>query len=193
MGRGRTCTDLFQGQASYRLLNHAVGAWRRLRTADLRVTRAMLLPSELSRPGGPRAVGPGGTTRTCTSLSTRPLLRRLRLPISPRPGGSDELERSARFCSRGPDRCPVTVLASAELRQPGEEVPAAGVEPAVRPRARHVLGVVRLPVPPRRHRVARVGFRPTVSAVKERHARALHQRAMADWCPRQELNLEPHG
>jgi hypothetical protein len=27
------------------------GAWRRLRTADLRVTRAMLLPSELSRHG----------------------------------------------------------------------------------------------------------------------------------------------
>ena len=184
VGRGRTCTELFQGQASYRLLNHAVGAWRRLRTADLRVTRAMLLPSELSRPGGPRAVGPGGMTRTCTSLSTRPLLRRLRLPISPRPGGSDELERSARFCSRGPDRCPVTVLASAELRRPGEEVPAAGVEPACAwIKARHVLGVVRLPVPPRRHRVARVGFRPTVSAVNERHARALHQRAMLSGAP----------
>ena len=56
VGRARTCIDLFQGQASYQLLDHAVGAWRRLRTADLRATRAMLWPSELSRRGEePRA------------------------------------------------------------------------------------------------------------------------------------------
>src|SRR5207248_3238627 len=37
--------------------------------------------------GTPRSLrnGPGGTTRTCTRVLTRPLLRRLRLPISPRP------------------------------------------------------------------------------------------------------------
>ena len=179
MGRARTCTNLFQGQASYQLLNDAIRAWRRLRTADLRVTRAMLLPSELSRPGGPRAVGPGGTTRTCTSCEGRPLfLRRLRLPISPRPDVSEEPEPSARV-ERAASHVPGERSCRTELRRLGEEVPAAGVEPAVRldkGASRSGRGASTCFATPAK--VARVGFQPTVSWMKARHVGALHQRAI---------------
>src|SRR5215471_9357976 len=65
------------------------------------------------------------------SLPARPLLRRLRLPISPRPDACDELEPSARV-ERAASHVPGERSCRTELRRPGEEVPAAGVEPAVR-------------------------------------------------------------
>jgi hypothetical protein len=58
--------------------------------------------------------------RTCTSFEkARPLLRRLRLPISPRPDVSDELEPSARFLFARANRDQVSALAFAELRRLG--------------------------------------------------------------------------
>src|SRR5262245_39199491 len=50
VGRVRTCTNLLlQWTGELPLTRPRTGAWRRARTADLRVTRAMLWPTELPR------------------------------------------------------------------------------------------------------------------------------------------------
>ena len=216
MGRARTCANLFQGQASYRLLDHAPEPGGGLEPPTLRVMEGdalaklsypsmidseprarfelaparynvAALPPELSRHGlgeGPRsrttglegqyaaytplpvARGPGRTTGTCTSRVRldRSFLRRLRLPFR----HAREMRSRRRESNARPLTYQVSALAGAEVRRLSE-----GCRRQIRPcscaEARHVLGVVRLPISPRRQRVARVGFQPTVSWMKARH------------------------
>ncbi len=154
-----------------------LGGGPRSRTTGLEGQRAACL-----RHSQVFADGPGGTTRTCTSFDkARPLLRRLRLPISPRPDGSDFRSRRRESNAR-PLTYQVSALAISELRRLEEKCRRqdSNLQCA---EARHVLGVVRLPVSPRRQRVARVGFQPTVSWMKARHVGALHQRAPLTGAP----------
>ena len=102
------------------------------------------------------------------------------------------LEPSARFCSRGPRLVSGERSCLAELRRLGEGAGGRTRTCSAPKRVTFWAWCVYLFRHAGKGRPCRT-FRPTVSAVKARHARALHQRAIRDWCPRQELNLEPHG
>src|SRR5262252_1665905 len=64
VGRIRTCTKPVSRTGELPITRPRTGAWRRARTADIRVTRAMLWPTELPRQDCWAGLGGGPRSRT---------------------------------------------------------------------------------------------------------------------------------